>query len=134
MQGKSFKRTIEGKKEHNWREETYYRYWMHMAHELGVPAHFGLRTNQYKLIFFYGLDSEDPPRTRLQADIVTPPGWEFYDLSRDPHEMDNRYSDPEYAAVIQDLKIRLKALRDELNETDEKYPHIQKVIDKYWNE
>ncbi len=137
MQGKSFRRTIEGKKEKNWRAETYYRYWMHMAHNLGVPAHFGLRTKQYKLIFFYGVDSEDPPRMDIwgsQADLETPPGWEFYDLSKDPHEMDNRYSDQEYAEVIKDLKIRLKALREELNETDEKYPHIQEIIDKYyWN-
>ena len=52
MQGKSFIRTLKGKAEKNWRTETYYRYWMHMAHKLGNPAHFGIRTNKYKLIFF----------------------------------------------------------------------------------
>lgn len=136
MQGESFKRTIEGNKQKNWREETYYRYWMHMAHYLGTPAHFGLRTKQYKLIFFYGVDFEDPPRTDYwgsQADIVTQPGWEFYDLYQDPNETQNLYFDPEYTEVINDLKLRLKSLREELSETDERYPHIQEIIDKNWN-
>ena len=137
MQGRSFKRTIDGKKEKNWREETYYRYWMHMAHNLGTPAHFGIRTKKYKLIFFYGVDCEDPPRTDYwgsQADIITPPGWEFYDLEKDPHEMNNEYHNPEYSEIIDDLKRRLKAVREELNETDEQYPHIQEIIDKHWND
>ncbi|GAI98288.1 unnamed protein product, partial [marine sediment metagenome] len=58
MQGRSFKRTMEGRKENEWRTETYYRYWMHMAHKLGNPAHFGIRTNKYKLIFFYGSETK----------------------------------------------------------------------------
>jgi uncharacterized sulfatase len=137
MQGKSFIKTIKGKEEKNWRKGTYYRYWMHMAHYLGTPAHFGIRTEKYKLIFFYGVDSEDPPRTDYwgsQAEIETPAGWEFYDLSSDPYEMNNLYSDPAYAAIIKELKTKLKSLREELNETDERYPHIQKIIDKYWNQ
>ncbi|MDU0354573.1 DUF4976 domain-containing protein [Paraglaciecola aquimarina] len=39
----------------DWRKGTYYRYWMHSAHH-DVPAHFGLRTKRYKLIFFYGIN------------------------------------------------------------------------------
>ena len=46
--------------------------------------------------------------------------------------MQNRYSDPDYAEVIENLKIELKSVREELNETDERYPHIQEIIDKYW--
>ena len=137
MQGISFTETILGKEQTLQREETYYRYWMHMAHFLGNPAHFGIRTKRYKLIFFYGVDYEDPPRTDYwgsQADIVTPPGWEFYDLEKDPKEMKNEYNNPDYSNIISDLKIRLKYLREELNETDENYPHIQKIIDEYWDQ
>jgi len=137
MQGHSFKRTIEGKKENEWRTETYYRYWMHMAHKLGNPAHFGIRTNKYKLIFFYGVDFKDPPRTELwgsQADIMTPPGWELYNIEEDPFEMNNLYSNPEYADIIKDLKQRLKKLRQALNETDENFPHIQAIIDEHWDD
>ncbi|MBN1387556.1 MAG: hypothetical protein JW965_03870 [Bacteroidales bacterium] len=46
--------------------------------------------------------------------------------------MQNLYSGPVYAEVIEDLKIELKSVREELTETDERYPHIQEIIDKYW--
>lgn len=137
MQGKSFARTLKGEKESEWREATYYRYWMHMAHKLGTPAHFGIRTEKYKLIFFYGVDFEDPPRLNYwgsQADIVTPPGWEFYDMENDPHEMKNLYANPEYEETIVELKVKLKSLREELDEKDENYPHIQKIIDAHWDD
>ncbi len=136
MQGISFLNTLLGKKQKNQRQETYYRYWMHMAHRLGTPAHFGIRTKEYKLIFFYGVDYEDPPRLDYwgsQADIITPPGWEFYDLEKDTKEMNNQYNNPAYADIIADLKIRLKNTREELDETDAKYPHIQHIIDEYWD-
>jgi len=137
MQGRSFKRTLLGKKENAWRDATYYRYWMHMAHNLGNPAHFGIRTNKYKLIFFYGVDYEDPPRTDYwgsQADIITPAGWEFYDIEKDPHEMNNLYGRSEYAQVIKELKGKLQSVREELKETDVNYPHIQKIIDEHWDD
>jgi N-acetylglucosamine-6-sulfatase len=137
MQGRSFKRTVLGKKEEAWRDATYYRYWMHMAHNLGNPAHFGVRTHRYKLIFFYGVDYEDPPRTDYwgsQADIVTPPGWELYDIQADPHEMTNLYGRSEYSDIVKELKAKLRSLREELNETDSNYPHIQKIIDEHWTD
>ena len=40
-----------------------------------VSPHFGIRTNRYKLIRFYGPASF----------------WELYDLRNDPHEMKNIY-------------------------------------------
>lgn len=139
MQGKSFKRTIEGEKEKVWRTETYYRYWMHMAHKLGVPAHFGIRSKKYKLIFFYGIDyglflTSDPENWGSQADIETPPGWELYDMEKDPLEMNNLYENPEYSDIIAELKERLKKLREEINETDENYPQIKAVIDQHWKD
>jgi len=110
-----------------------------MAHDLGVPAHFGIRTMKYKLIFFYGIDygrllTPSPENWGSQDSIVTPPGWEFYDLETDPHEMNNLYNDPDYKGIIEDLKSRLETIRKELNETDEKYPNIQKIIDEHWDD
>ena len=137
MQGRSFANTLIGKIESDWREATYYRYWMHMAHRLGNPAHFGLRTDRYKLIFFYGVDYEDPPRMNYwgsQADIVTPPGWELYDLQNDPHEMKNLYGKPEYVGLVLQFKEKLKSMREDLNETDKNFPHIQKIIDAHWDD
>jgi uncharacterized sulfatase len=45
----------------------------------------------------------------------------------------NRYSDPEYAEIIAGLKQELIRQRAELNETDQKYPEIEKIISENWN-
>ena len=145
MQGHSFKTILEtGEEPEGWQQSTYYRYWMHMAHAHANPAHFGIRTKQYKLIFFYGkywVDTKDPKATwnkkswgnRFEMD--TPVAWEFYDLGKDPQEMNNAYDNPVYKDVIADLKNQLLQKRKSLNEEDgDKYPHIQKVIDEHWND
>ena len=98
-----------------------------------TPSRASIITGQY----LYGVDFEDPPRLSYwgsQADIVTPPGWELYDMENDPHEMSNLYEKPDYAEIIAELKNKLKSLREELDETDEDYPHIQKVIDEHWDD
>ncbi|WP_405398800.1 sulfatase [Maribacter sp. Asnod2-G09] len=145
MQGNSFKTILEtGKEPEGWQQSTYYRYWMHMAHAHANPAHFGIRTKQYKLIFFYGkywVNTKGPKATwnkkswgnRFEMD--TPVAWEFYDLGKDPEEMNNAYDNPVYKDVIADLKNQLLQKRKSLNEEDgDKYPHIQKVIDEHWND
>lgn len=95
-----------------------------MAHGLATPAHFGLRTDRYKLIFFYGANYAGENRT--------PATWEFYDLQKDPHEMRNEYGNPKYAEVIAELKAQLKRTREALDETDERFPAIQEIIDEHW--
>ena len=139
MQGMSFINTLYGKPESNWRTATYYRYWMHIIHHY-VPAHFGIRTKDYKLIFYYGkhyLPHEEFHNFYWADQYVgieqsTPAAWEFYDLQKDPQELNNRYDDPAYADIIMELKNALKAQREELNETDANYPEIQKIIDQNW--
>lgn len=143
MQGASFKSIIEtGVEPENWKKETYYRYWMHMAHNHNNPGHFGIRTKDYKLIFFYGRDYNTERNTEAQewahnpesmSYFNTPPAWEFYDLKNDPKEMDNKYDDENYKDIIKDLKERLKKLRTQVKEDDSKYPEIEKVIQEYWN-
>ena len=144
MQGKSFKSILEtGAEPEGWQQATYYRYWMHLAHRHQNPAHFGIRTKDYKLIFYYGkywVDTDDPNsnwnKESWGNDFTnhTPAAWEFYDLRKDPKEMNNAYNDPAYATTIADLKTQLVELRENLDETDAKYPHIQKVIDEHWND
>ncbi|WP_262511281.1 sulfatase family protein [Lutibacter citreus] len=143
MQGRSFINTLKSKEEKDWRIATYYRYWMHMIHHW-VPAHFGIRTKDYKLIFYYGkhyLPSTEfknhywgkTSKDSLRVQSQTPPAWEFYNLKNDPEELNNRYYDPEYQGIITQLKEELKKQRIELNETDNKYPETQKIVNKYWN-
>ena len=127
MQGKSFLAALQGKKKpSDWREVTYYRYWMHMAHNLRVPGHFGIRSDRYKLIFFYGTNEKGDSKD------ATPVAWEFYDLEKDPSEMNNLYGNPEYAAIIKKMKEQLKETRAELKEED-KSAVINKIIDSNWN-
>ncbi len=124
MHGRSFAPILRGKTPADWRKATYYRYWMHLAHHAN-PAHFGARTKEHKLIFFYG--------TSTNGRNPTQPGWELYDLKKDPHEMNNVYKDPKYAPVIKELKAEMLRLRKKFNETDQKYPEIRKVIEEYWD-
>ena len=111
----------------DWPTSTYYRYWMHMAHH-DNPAHYGVRTKDYKLIFFYGLELDAPG-----ADAPpTQPGWELYDLRKDPLEMNNVYDDPAYAQVVNDMKVELLRLKAQTGDTDEKYPELMEVRRKFW--
>jgi arylsulfatase A-like enzyme len=56
--------------------------------------HFGIRTERYKLIRFYGDGNF----------------WELYDLKKDPTEMNNLYGRPKYHKLTQSLKERLEGL------------------------
>ncbi|MBG7629556.1 MAG: sulfatase [Bacteroidetes bacterium] len=143
MQGSSFKEVLEtGKEPEGWQQETYYRYWMHMAHKHSNPAHFGVRTKDFKLIFFYGRDYKTRNNKAQKwanhpsslSYIKTPVAWELYDLKNDPKEMNNIYNDAAYADVIKDLKSRLENIRKEVKEDDSVYPEIQEVIDAHWND
>ncbi|MDP4624540.1 MAG: sulfatase [Akkermansiaceae bacterium] len=142
MQGHSFKAALGGESIPDWRTATYYRYWMHLMHH-DNPAHFGIRTADYKLIFYYGLpfSMEDmgKPTMWWKKDISfkieqTPAAWELYDLKNDPQETRNVYGNPEYKEIVAKLKKQLRDTRAELNETDAKYPHIQEVIDEHWDD
>ena len=142
MQGHSFAAALEGKPLANWRTATYYRYWMHLMHH-DNPAHFGLRTADYKLIFYYGQPEDESSNGKLTMPWKkgtsykiepTQAAWEFYDLRNDPREMRNEYANSKYTAVIRDLKSQLKQMRSDLHETDESRSHIQRVIDAHWND
>jgi arylsulfatase A-like enzyme len=125
MQGKSFKSIVEtGAEPDSWKKAAYYHYWMHMAHH-DNPAHIAVRTKRYKLIMFYGAAIKS-------SEAGTPPGWELYDLQKDPKEMNNLYDNPEYAGVIKTLKVQLKDLRAEYKEDDPKFA-FNKVIDEFWD-
>ena len=141
MQGHSFAKALQGKPEPaTWREATYYRYWMHMAHGHNNPAHFGIRTKTHKLIFFYGADYTDTQNGRQVRNKGgnrywkdTPAAWEFYDLEKDPGEMHNRYDDPAYANIIKGLKAKLQDQRKQLGDTDHENVRIKNIISSHWN-
>lgn len=127
MDGVSFKPVLEGNTPDDWQTDMYYRYWMHRAH-FNIPAHYGIRTERYKLIFYYGL----PLDAKGSYQISTTPEWELFDLEKDPNEMNNVYNDPNYSNIIKDLKVRLLELKDKYGDQDEKYPELISVRKKFW--
>jgi len=100
MQGRSFLPVLMGKPPANWRRSMYYRYY-HPGHH-NVAAHYGVRTDRYKLIYFNKLNQ-----------------WELYDLQKDPIEMKNVYSDPAYQKTLEELKKELYRLKKEFKDDDQ---------------
>lgn len=101
IQGRSLRALAEGRKPADWRRDVYYHYYEYPGFH-AVRAHYGVRTDRYKLIRFYG-------------DIEA---WEFFDLKTDPQEMRNRIDDPTMQTTIAGLKTRLAALRREYRDSD----------------
>jgi len=114
FQGRSFQPQLIGQTPPDWRRAMYYRYWMHKTHH-NVYAHYGIRTERYKLIYYYA-DALGQPGT---ADERHEPQWELFDLETDSSELRNVYDDPAYRSVVKDLKDQLHRLQEELG--DERY-------------
>jgi len=106
MQGASLRLLTRGIVPEGWQSAMYYRYWMHLAHH-HVYAHYGIRTERYKLIYYYAealgtTDSIDEPKE---------PEWELFDLEHDPHELNNVYHSEAYAVIREQLKEQLYELK-----------------------
>lgn len=99
MQGRSFRSNLAGDTPDDWQESMYYHY---LSHSPTRPSHYGVRTADAKLIYFYGL---------IQEGRAPDECWEFYDMNDDPFEHENRINDPRYAQVVADLKNELSDLR-----------------------
>ena len=111
MQGTSFVPVLEGNTPKDWQDAMYYHYyefpfWHH------VQPHYGIRTQKYTLAHFY-----------YYIDV-----WELYDLEKDPSQMNNIYSDPNYASTIAELKVKLKNLMIKY-ENDKSLVDFRKITD-----
>jgi N-acetylglucosamine-6-sulfatase len=125
VQGRSFKSLLEsGDEPKDWKQEAYYRYWMHMVHH-DNPAHVGIRTKTHKLIYYYGCNYD--------GGYQTPPGWELYDLKNDPQETRNLYDAPEQAAVVEQLKRKLAETRTRVGDDGSHFPECEKIVREFWD-
>jgi len=113
MQGHSFRPNLEGHTPHDWRKAMYYRYWMHNDNDHHVPGHYGIRTDRWKLIYFYN----KALNMHGAHENGAAPEWELYDLRHDAREMKNLYPDPKYAGVVRGLKAQLEKLQKEAGDT-----------------
>ncbi len=128
MQGESFRANLKNNTPDNWRDAMYYRYWVNADYDHNVTANYGIRTDRYKLIFYYGrtlgmMSAKNEIRT---------PEWELYDLQEDPMEMKNLYNDPSKKELIKELKIKLLELKRQYGDEDSNYPDMKEVVDKYF--
>jgi len=120
MQGRSFVSNLRGNTPGDWPDAVYYHYWQHLLHR-NVTAHYGIRTKDAKLIFFYG-----HALGMTKFDSVSPE-WEFYDLLRDPSEMRNAYHDPRYVDTIAGMKQKLDAYKRQVGDVDTSYPPLESI-------
>lgn len=102
--GTSAREVLRGQEPPAWRESMYYRYFMHLDGAHNTYAHYGVRTERHKLIYYY--EPEPGPQE-----------WELFDLEADPRELRNVYSDAAYAAVVKELKSELRKLRKQVGDT-----------------
>jgi arylsulfatase A-like enzyme len=129
MQGESFRNNLKGQTPANWRKAMYYRYWMNNDVHVGVPAHYGIRTERYKLIYFY---AKALGMAGANQRYHVEPEWELYDLQNDPAEMHNIYKDPKNKNLIAQLKKELLQLKEKYGDQDSKYPEMVELNKKYW--
>lgn len=91
MQGRSLKGILKGEQEPT-NGSIYYHYYQSTGWHT-VPKHIGVRTSQFKLIYYYEIDE-----------------WELFDLDQDPHEINNIYQKESSSGLVKDLKAELKRL------------------------
>lgn len=115
MQGRSFWPQLIGAAETQPHDAIYYRYWENDDANHQALAHYGVRTDRYKLIHFCG-DGLGLPGT---SPHTFAPYWELFDTVADPDELVNLYEEPEHAEIIVQLKQRLAELQAEYR--DEPY-------------
>lgn len=107
MQGVSARQVWAGEEPDGWQQSIYYRYWMHLDSSHHVWSHYGVRTHDYKLIYYYG----EALGMKGAKDEQRGPAWELFDLKKDPNELVSVYDDPAYAEVRAELTAELDRLQ-----------------------
>jgi hypothetical protein len=98
MQGRSLTPILAGETPADWRKEFYYHYYEYpQPHH--VAPHYGIITDRYKLVRYYG-------NGETKTDL--------FDSEKDPLELKSFFGQPGYEAVQADLEARLAKLRTDL--------------------
>ncbi|HSJ03158.1 MAG TPA: sulfatase/phosphatase domain-containing protein, partial [Verrucomicrobium sp.] len=106
MQGRSLIPVLKGQTPSDWRKSFYYHYY-EFPEPHHVHPHYGVVTDQYKLVHFYAPDVDY---------------WELYDNKADPKELKNFFGNPDYAKVTADLTTEVQRLRTELKVPEKEEP------------
>jgi arylsulfatase A-like enzyme len=106
MQGRSMRPVLAGQTPADWRKAFYYNYYEYPANH-HVRPHYGVITDRYKLVQFYGTGEDYT---------------ELFDLKEDPREMKSVFNDPAHAATQKELQSDLARLRKELDVPEQDVP------------
>ncbi len=104
LQGRSLKPLFTTDTPEDWRTSHYYHYYEYPGYHC-VERHYGVRTERYKLIYFYTRDE-----------------WELFDLEADPMELNSVYTDEAYAVTVTELKAELARLREQYAVPEDERP------------
>ncbi|MHB1171230.1 MAG: sulfatase family protein [Lacisediminihabitans sp.] len=113
MQGMSFWPQLTDDPQKPTHSAVYYRYFENDDIHHHALAHYGIRTDRYKLIYFYNDGLGLPGSSGLSY----PPEWEMYDMQTDPAELVNVYHDPAYRQKREELKVVMWDLQNKLKDT-----------------
>jgi arylsulfatase A-like enzyme len=112
MQGRSFWPDLLGKPVQPPATGMYYRYWENDDFIHRAPAHYGYRTERYKIICYYSASLGIPGGGMFDFPVE----WELYDLVEDPEERRNVYLDPAYREIREELKQTMAAEQERLGD------------------
>jgi len=112
MQGRSIRPVLEGGTPADWQSVAYHRYWMHKDDIHNAFAHYGIRDQRYKLIYWYNEALGQPGAN--QGDEA--PEWELFDCEEDPFELLNVFHDPARAPVVASMLRQLDAKMAEIGD------------------
>jgi len=112
MQGRSMRSLLQGDPPTDWSEIAYHRYWMHRDADHNAYAHYGVRNQRFKLIYWYN-DGFDLPGTNYGGGDRE---WELFDCQKDPMEVFNLYDDPDYQNVVVELTTALETRMAEIGD------------------
>ncbi len=101
MQGRSLLPVLRGRTPRDWRSSMYYRYY-HEPGDHNTRAHYGVRTQTHKLIYFWKKDQ-----------------WELFDLVNDPAELHNLYGQPGMEPLTETLQAELQKVKQAVNDRDQ---------------
>jgi arylsulfatase A-like enzyme len=102
MQGRSLMPLMRGEEPKDWRTAFYYQYYEYPRPHHVMP-HYGIITDRYKLVQFYGTKNNYT---------------ELFDLKNDPRELLSVYNNTTYSTIQKSLSQELINLRKELKVPD----------------
>jgi len=98
MQGRSLVPILAGTRPADWRKSFYYQYFEYPDPHR-VRPHYGIVTDRYKLVKFFGTGEDYT---------------ELFDLQADPSELRDISGDPAYASTLKELETELARQRRDL--------------------